>query len=316
MAITAQAASGGELDVSSADLASALDAVTGIDGEVETLRIEIEKVAKVAEQIQAIAKQTNLLALNATIEAARAGDAGKGFAVVAGEVKQLAGQTSSATTQIGEILQTLTTQTERLASLGEMARKAAELASEAGIGASAEAGVAPQAITARESQPRHVPQPDPVHEPATKAETAGAASAGILSEREVRLVQDSFDKVEPIADDAAKLFYRRLFELDPSLAKMFKGDMFEQGRKLMAMIKTAVKGLDNLEKLIPAVEALGRRHVDYGVKDAHYDTVAQALLWTLGQGLGEAFTDELEQAWTAVYGVLAGTMKSAAKWQI
>jgi hemoglobin-like flavoprotein len=316
MAITAQAASRGELDLSSADLTSALDAVTGIEGEVETLRIEIEKVAKVAEQIQAIAKQTNLLALNATIEAARAGDAGKGFAVVAGEVKQLAGQTSSATTQIGEILQTLTTQTERLAKLGEVARRAAELASQAGSHASGAPESMPRASSAPEPQLRHLPQPAPAQAPAAKAATCSAAAVGVLSQREIRLVQESFAKVEPIAEDAAKLFYGRLFELDPSLSKLFKGDMAEQGRKLMTMIKTAVKGLDNLEKLIPAAETLGRRHVEYGVKAPHYDTVGEALLWTLGQGLGEAFTKELEQAWTAVYGVLAGTMKSAAKWQI
>lgn len=127
-----------------------------------------------------------------------------------------------------------------------------------------------------------------------------------------KLVQESFAKVAPIADQAAALFYHRLFELDPSLKGLFIGDMQEQGRKLMAMIGVAVNGLDNLDHLVPAVQDLGRRHAGYGVEDSHYDMVATALLWTLRQGLGDAFTKETEEAWTAVYTVLATTMKRAA----
>jgi len=127
------------------------------------------------------------------------------------------------------------------------------------------------------------------------------------------LVQESFAAVMPIADDAAALFYRRLFELDPSLQRMFKGDMTEQRRKLVQMLTAAVKGLDRLDQLVPVVEELGRRHVGYGVANAHYDTVGAALLWTLEKGLGNAFTPEVKDSWIAVYGLLAGTMKNAAK---
>lgn len=127
------------------------------------------------------------------------------------------------------------------------------------------------------------------------------------------LVQESFAAVVPIADDAAALFYRRLFELDPSLEKMFKGDMTEQRKKLMQMLTAAVKGLDRLDQLVPVVEDLGRRHAGYGVADAHYDTVGAALLWTLEKGLGSAFTPEVKGAWVEVYGLLAGTMKNAAR---
>jgi hemoglobin-like flavoprotein len=127
------------------------------------------------------------------------------------------------------------------------------------------------------------------------------------------LVQQSFAAVMPIADDAAVLFYQRLFELDPSLKGMFRGDMTEQRRKLMQMLTAAVKGLDRLDQLVPAVEELGRRHVGYGVADAHYDTVGAALLWTLGKGLGAAFTADVKDAWVAVYGLLADTMKNASK---
>ena len=126
------------------------------------------------------------------------------------------------------------------------------------------------------------------------------------------LVQNSFEQVLPIADVAAELFYGRLFELDPSLRPLFRGDMKEQGRALMSMIKVAVAGLNNLEKIVPAVQSLGRRHAAYGVTDAHYDTVAAALLWTLEQGLGEAFTPEVKGAWVEVYTILAMTMKEAA----
>lgn len=133
-----------------------------------------------------------------------------------------------------------------------------------------------------------------------------------MTPEQKQLVQDSFAQVTPIADQAAALFYQRLFTLDPSLKSLFKGDMEEQGRKLMKMIGTAVNGLDDLDAIVPAVQDLGRRHIGYGVKDEHYDTVGSALLWTLDQGLGDDFTPETKQAWTEVYGILATTMKDAA----
>ena len=127
------------------------------------------------------------------------------------------------------------------------------------------------------------------------------------------LVQDSFATIATIADDAAILFYQRLFELDPSLRPLFRGDMAEQRKKLMQMIAAAVKGLDRLEQLVPAVRDLGRRHGGYGVVDRHYETVGEALLWTLEMGLGRGFTPELKEAWAAVYTLLATTMKEAAR---
>ena len=127
------------------------------------------------------------------------------------------------------------------------------------------------------------------------------------------LVQDSFATIVPIADDAAALFYRRLFEIDPSLEPMFRGDMKEQRRKLMQMLTAAVKGLDRLDQLVPVVQNLGRRHARYGVADVHYDTVGAALLWTLEKGLGKAFTEDTREAWAAVYGLLASVMKEAAR---
>jgi hemoglobin-like flavoprotein len=133
-----------------------------------------------------------------------------------------------------------------------------------------------------------------------------------MTPKQVELVQTSWEKCVPIADQAAALFYGRLFELDPSLRPMFKTDITEQGHKLMTMITTAVRGLNDLGKLVPAVEDMGRRHAGYGVKDEHYATVGDALLWTLGKGLGDAFTPEVKQAWTQTYTILATTMKNAA----
>ena len=133
-----------------------------------------------------------------------------------------------------------------------------------------------------------------------------------MTKMQKQLVQRTFSQVMPIADTAAKLFYGRLFELDPSLRSLFKSDMNEQGRKLMQMIGMAVNGLDNLDTLLPAVRDLGRRHVGYGVLDAHYETVGEALLWTLGQGLGDKFTPEVEEAWVETYATLAEVMKQPA----
>ncbi|MBI2332018.1 MAG: hemin receptor [Chloroflexi bacterium] len=135
-----------------------------------------------------------------------------------------------------------------------------------------------------------------------------------MTSEQKKLVQETWKKVAPIADTAAKLFYGRLFEIDPELKPLFKhSDMKEQKLKLLQMLGMAVKGLDNLEQLIPAVENLGRRHVGYGVKDSHYDIVGDALLWTLAKGLGEDFTSEVMDAWTQTYITLASVMKNAAE---
>jgi hemoglobin-like flavoprotein len=128
-----------------------------------------------------------------------------------------------------------------------------------------------------------------------------------------QLVQQSWAAVEPIADQAAVLFYDRLFVLDPSLRALFTAaDMAGQRRKLMQMLGVAVHGLDRLEQLVPALEALGRRHAGYRVDEAQYATVGEALLWTLEQGLGAAFTPAVRDAWADTYDVVATVMKRAA----
>lgn len=133
-----------------------------------------------------------------------------------------------------------------------------------------------------------------------------------MTAEQITLVQGSWTKVVPISETAAELFYGKLFELDPSVRAMFKGDMKEQGRKLIAILNTAVNALTKLETIVPAVQAMGKRHVDYGVKDEHYDTVGEALIWTLAAGLKDDFTDETRDAWLAVYTLVATTMKEAA----
>ncbi len=133
-----------------------------------------------------------------------------------------------------------------------------------------------------------------------------------MTPEQIKLVQDSWAKVVPISETAAELFYGKLFELDPSVRSMFKGDMKEQGRKLMAILNTAVNALDKLDTIVPAVQDMGKRHVGYGVKDEHYDTVGEALIWTLGAGLKDDFTSDTKTAWIAVYTLVADTMKEAA----
>jgi hemoglobin-like flavoprotein len=125
-------------------------------------------------------------------------------------------------------------------------------------------------------------------------------------------VQSTFDLIAPIADNAAALFYSKLFELDPSLKSMFKSDMSDQRKKLMQILGVAVSSLKNIEAIVPAVQDLGRRHVKYGVRPQHYNTVAEAILWMLAQTLGATFTPEIKQSWTEVYTVLADTMIAAA----
>ena len=133
-----------------------------------------------------------------------------------------------------------------------------------------------------------------------------------MSPQQIDLVQKSFAEVKPIAAAAAGLFYNRLFILDPSLRHMFKGEMTKQGQMLMSMIGAAVAGLRNLETLAPVVRQLGARHVGYGVRTEHYATVGSALLWTLGEGLGEKFTPEVRDAWAAAYDLLSEVMQLGA----
>ena len=134
-----------------------------------------------------------------------------------------------------------------------------------------------------------------------------------MDQQQIKLVQDSFRKVVPIADTAATIFYARLFELDPSLRKMFTGDMKKQGMMLMSMLASAVRGLSDPNALIPVLTALGRRHGGYGVVDAHYTIVAESLLWTLDQGLGDEFTPEVREAWVAAYSMMASVMQQGAR---
>lgn len=129
---------------------------------------------------------------------------------------------------------------------------------------------------------------------------------------QITLIQGSFQKVAPISDTAAEIFYDRLFEIAPQVKPYFKGDMAEQGAKLMATLGAVVNGLRDLDKIVPVAEQLAIRHVDYGVKAEDYTAVGEALIFTLGKGLGDDFTPELKDSWIAAYTTLSGVMTAAA----
>jgi hemoglobin-like flavoprotein len=131
-----------------------------------------------------------------------------------------------------------------------------------------------------------------------------------MTPEQIRLVQGSWQRIEPVR--FASLFYSRLFALDPSVRKLFKTDLEEQGRKAMTVISTAVGSLARLDRIAPAVQDLGRRHVGYGVEERHYAVVGVALIWTLEHELKHHFNAEVDQAWRAAYQILSTTMKEAA----
>jgi len=133
-----------------------------------------------------------------------------------------------------------------------------------------------------------------------------------MTPQQIAAVRTSFAQVAPIADQAAALFYGHLFAADPALRTLFKSDMAQQGERLMAMIGAAVGLLEQPARLLPVLHGLGRRHAGYGVMPGHYDTVGGALIRTLRDGLGEAFTPEVESAWLAMYATVAREMQSAA----
>jgi hemoglobin-like flavoprotein len=132
-----------------------------------------------------------------------------------------------------------------------------------------------------------------------------------MTPEQIALVRESFAKVVPIREQAAALFYDRLFATDPSTRPLFRGDMKSQGAKLMAAIAAVVKALDRLETMLDDLQALARRHVRYGVRDEHYASVGTALLWTLEQGLGPDFTPPVREAWATAYGLLSSAMIAA-----
>ena len=279
--------------------------------EIESLKSQIDRVGGVAEQINMIARQTNLLALNATIEAARAGEAGRGFAVVANEVKALATQTSTATDEIAEILSTLILHADRLTE-----QNAAMAMAGATPAAAAEdcggAGAHSDALGETSSKPAiALVQPTAPDTPAAKATHSDNGLPGVTDEQK-KLVQESFAKLVPVAEKAAEMFYERLFETTPELKALFPDDASDQKTKLVAMLKSAVRGLDHPEKLVPQLEELGRRHGGYGVSDADYDPFGGALLWMLKENLAENFTDDTQDAWIAVYELISGIMSKAS----
>ncbi len=133
-----------------------------------------------------------------------------------------------------------------------------------------------------------------------------------MTPSQVDLVQASFAKVAPIAEPAAELFYGRLFDIAPEVKPLFHGDMKEQGRKLMTTLAVVVNGLKAPESILPAAKSLAIKHVGYGVAAEHYAPVGAALIWTLEQGLGDAFTAETREAWIAAYTLLSGVMIAEA----
>jgi hemoglobin-like flavoprotein len=132
-----------------------------------------------------------------------------------------------------------------------------------------------------------------------------------MTPQQIALVRESFAKVVPIREQAAALFYERLFAIDPGTRPLFRGDMKSQGAKLMAAIAAVVKSLDRIDTLLDDLRALARRHDAYGVRAEHYASVGAALLWTLEQGLGFGFTPEVRDAWAAAYGLLSSAMIAA-----
>ncbi|MDP4004640.1 globin domain-containing protein, partial [Methylobacterium sp. NEAU K] len=278
---------------------------------------------------------------------ARAGEAGRGFAVVAAEVKALAEQTARATGEIaGQIAHVQASTSQAVSAIGAIAARIREIS---GVATGIAAAVEEQGAATREIV-RNVGQAAQgtgavtatIADVAGAAEETGAAAGQVLNAaselsrqsehldaevarflinvraayamaaHQVRLVQDSFAKVRPIADTAADLFYGRLFEIAPQVRSLFPKDLAEQKRKLMTMIGLVVANLDQPEALTAAVQDLGRRHLAYGTQDAHYEPVGAALLWALEQGIGADFTPEVQDAWTETYGFVSRLMKSAS----
>jgi len=129
----------------------------------------------------------------------------------------------------------------------------------------------------------------------------------MLTPTQIDLVQASFERVLPIAEEAGLLLYQRIFELAPEARALFSDDIRPQARRTIAAVKTAVDGLDDLDRITPGLVRLGARHVHYGVRPEHFDVVGAALMWTLDQGIGPLHPATRE-AWSEVWELVAGAM--------
>lgn len=134
-----------------------------------------------------------------------------------------------------------------------------------------------------------------------------------ITREQIILVRTSFEKIVPINEQAAALFYAKLFDIDPHLHRLFKSDLKEQGKKLMQVLSTAIENLEQIDKFVPHIRAMGARHGGYGVEERDYETVGAALLWTLEKALSKDFNSETKAAWAAVYALLAETMKQGSR---
>ena len=255
---------------------------------------------------------------------------------MATEVKSLSDETRKATDQIGATLKSLHTKLEQFVAQTGAARKSIEHARSQTntisvavdnapfVGPAAEVPAAPAVEASAPAPAKTVPAPAPAPAPAAPAAPAAVApppaatpaakpdtAEGPISRADIERVQQSFAKVEPMSMVVARTFYERLFEINPEIRALFTGDMEAQGEQFMHMIGAAVTGLDDLEALLPIIQQLGARHRKYGVQVPHYAAVAEALLWTLEQGLSDAFTPDVREAWVNVYTLLAETMIAA-----
>lgn len=134
-----------------------------------------------------------------------------------------------------------------------------------------------------------------------------------MQDAEITMLEESFAEVAAVREQAAELFYERLFVHDPSLRAMFaNADMKDQGRKLMAALSLVIASLRKLDTVVPALELLAVKHVGYGVRNEHYVTVGKALIETLSLFFAHRFTLEYRRVWTSAYETVASVMMAAA----
>ncbi len=135
-----------------------------------------------------------------------------------------------------------------------------------------------------------------------------------MTPQQETLIRETWRQVSPIAEAAAEMFYSRLFEIEPAARELFHAtDMARQRRAVIEALTFVVEELEKPEALLPVLHDLGRRHAAYGLRDTHFEAVGAALLWTLAQGLGPAWSPKAEAAWTEAYGMIAGAMREGAR---
>ena len=134
-----------------------------------------------------------------------------------------------------------------------------------------------------------------------------------MTPEQISLVQQSWKKMKPFSQTAGELFFDRLVDLDPELDSQTSLDHVDQIKKLMSSLNLAVNFLEDPVSTELILDMLCQQHVGYGVFESDQENAQQAFCWTLMHGLGNAFTDEVKEAWIEFFNMVSSSTPTSSR---